>query len=243
MRTRMGWRRWFRYRGMLVLVLWQVPAPVGRDPETGLFRFAFGVGGGTYEIDTFNCDGSLADARSGEHREVGVTLEKQLTKRTQIEFAAGVSQDDGTEVHFSERGSFPYFGARPSIEGGKIGIGAGALFAREEVAPTGFLRIGNRDRLHLLLDFAPLDAPIGTTGLGQIGLGYNNGALSGAGGTAGVVLCYFCIWDDGTGIFAKGHVPVTDRIDITAGLVHVSGHVSSHSGVTIGARTRLKDAP
>ena len=151
-------------------------------------------------------------------------------------------QDEGITVDMSERRTSGYLAARPSIEGGKIGIGIGGIAMADGLVATGFLRVGNRDKLHAFFDFAPLDAPIGTTGIVQLGLGYNNGFGRGAGGSAGFAGCSSFCWDagEGGGLFVKGHIPITERIDATFGLARVQAPVSAHSGIAVGARARLK---
>ena len=157
-----------RYRGLMVIVLWQA-TPIGTDSE-GRTRLGFGLGIGQLEYERLVC-GEGASYSTTSFRHVGAEVEHFGSKRGRIHASAGLQMSDSSS-------SSGLFGALLlSFEAKHFGIGGGGAVipsttevarSGEDVrlepktipAPSLYLRVGNHNAVHVRAEiFPPASTP------------------------------------------------------------------------------------
>ena len=155
-----------RHRGLLVVVLWQT-APIGLD-EQGRTRISFGFGGGQLEYARTACDGSLIESEGVAYKTAAGSVEHWIGENGRLTVAAGHQWSDSLSANGW------YGAARISIELQKFGIGGGVGFipavdedypsgyeqarvlnAKLQPVPSGYLRVGNKDAVHVRTELFP----------------------------------------------------------------------------------------
>lgn len=234
----------YRFRGLMVIALWQV-TPVGVD-EYGRTRVGFGLGAGTMQFANYSCDGTLIDAETVGYRTAAVEAEHWFVPgKLRAHSSLGYQWSDS----LSMKG--PMGALMLSYDGRRFGIGAGPGFVQDrsysdgpdsrqkptvEYLPSMYLRVGNRDNVHVRGEFFP---PSVQAGGGRVVVGYNMfdprrpsfafgvGAFGWEGGTAsGAVMDYFHPVSPTTALGFSGY----------AG----PGENGALLGVTVRARMTLK---
>lgn len=153
-----------RFRGLLVLALWQ--APIGTDQE-GRTRIGFGFGAGQLEYEALNC-GEPAAYSTTKYGHIGAEVEHFASRRTRVHASAGLQRADSS----SSAGPFAAF--MLSFEGRHFGIGGGAALVPAVTTeahdgdgqtvklpttlpvPSLYIRAGNHDKVHVRAEvFSP----------------------------------------------------------------------------------------
>jgi hypothetical protein len=226
-------RRALRYRGMLVIVLWQAPVGPrpGPDGSIGIF-----FGSGFDEVVDFSCD-SPARTRGISYRTAAVEADYNVTPELRIEAALeAYSSDEAMNslagaVQF--RGDWRWLGA---------GAGVALVPAFDPVmdltgpAPSVYLRLGAAEQLHARADLWPARA-LGTQQVFRLGVGWNATRRDRVSALAGTALIGSN--GDGDGFFGEVSIPAGDRAAL-----RVVGHTGSGldnriSGLAVGARFLL----
>jgi len=143
--------RLLRYRGLLVIVAWQtVPGPVASD-SAGRIQSVFGFGGGQYEIVNTSCDGDVISTEAERFFGGGAQVDAWLSRKVRLTGFGGAISSDRADWDGG------YIGATTALELQRFAIGAGLVrVPAEETWPSGFVRAGNRDALHVRGDLAPV---------------------------------------------------------------------------------------
>jgi hypothetical protein len=167
-------RRASRYRGMLVIVLWQ--APVGPYPgPNGSVSMLFGGGLDQYVTD-FGCDGPTETA-SQRYRLAALEFDRNITETVRLDaVAGGIGWEPRDRAAWSvgEKSSGAFGHVHLRWDWKKWGVGGGVLVlpdmnhdidagfsgqsAGYTAMPSGYLRVGSAERLHGRLDLAPPNA-------------------------------------------------------------------------------------
>ena len=220
-----------RYRGLLAVILWQtVPSPVAFD-STGRIQGAFGFGGGQYEQVRVSCDGEDLGSSGVAFRGGGAQLDAWPNRSVRLTGFGGALRAD------SANWDGAYIGGMGALELQRIGVGAGVVQTPDEVWPSLYLRLGNRDKLHMHSDFSAPSPPLNASGAARIGLGYKQGHLRGVGGVGGLALCHArCDGNSRAAIFADLHVPVGSRFDLELRALAGSGKEHENTGFAAGGR-------
>jgi hypothetical protein len=222
----------YRYRGMMVLVLWQA-VPVGpATDEAGRTVIGFGFGGGrlSWEHLVPGCDGTETRYTS-TYSILGADLEHRVGERTRLHGSVG---------HVEGPQYTDFIGAGlVAVEGAGAGAGLGAAVVPRpsgtRLLPAAYLRIGAREAVHFRADFAVPAADAGGTGLGRLGVGLPLGTTAGAQGFAGVALCHFC--SDGSGAaggFGEVRAPVAGRVGFRLSTLLAPGEHALHYHFGLG---------
>lgn len=164
--------RAFRYRGLLVLVLWQVPV---RPTVRSNGSIGFMVGGGVDEYSVLSCEGDVVEATRKPYRVAAVEADLNISRVVRLEGVAGRMSSDFD----SHAGSFG--GGLLRADYKRLGFGGGVIFMPYQDsesgwnitrAPAAYLRVGNAAGAHLRADIAPPTA-LGPQQLFRIGVGLN----------------------------------------------------------------------
>lgn len=234
-------RKLLRYRGLLVIVLWQAaPVQTVRDPG-GRLRLAVGYATGAYEYTSYSCEGELLEAEQVGYTAIGGGVEAWPTDRLHVSAFAGAMSADRIPGENASEGQWDggFAGGQLAYEGGKVGIGAGIWKLGSDGFPSGMLRVGRLDGTHVRFEVAQPTPTFASNGLVRVGIGHNLGRQPGVSGSAGWVFCHFCDSGQSTGAYGELAVPVGRTIDITGGAVLASGERHRTWNATIGARANL----
>lgn len=228
-----GVRRATRYRGMLVLVLWQAPIQPVVRPNGSL---GIMIGAGTDEHAELSCEGDVMRADRVKHRVAAIEADYNLSDNARVDVAAGVMQSSW-DSHDGGFGSVLLRG-----DWSKIGIGAGFAispsFAEYEDGgttawPSFHLRGGSAEGAHARLDIFPPNA-FAAQQIARLGLGYNATRRDQASafiGVAGVGSN-----EGATGVAGELMVPVSDRTALRFEGYYGNGEEFGVSGFALGFR-------
>jgi hypothetical protein len=167
-------RRASRYRGMLVIVLWQAPIGPHAGPD-GSVSMLFGGGLDQYVTD-FGCYGPTATA-SQRYRLSAVEFDHDLSRTVRLDaVAGGISWDprdpsgwapavksSGTFGHVHLRGDWRMWGigagalVLPNMNH-EIDVAASRPVSGHTAMPSAYFRYGNAERLHGRMDVTPPNA-------------------------------------------------------------------------------------
>lgn len=230
-----------RYRGLLVLVVWQVPVQPVIRPNGSLGLM---IGTGTDEHAELSCEGDLLRADRVTYKVAAVEADYSLNHIVRVDAAGGSMRSDWD----SHTGAFGT--ARLRADWKNFGVGAGLAIAPgfEEYAeepstatwPSLYLRAGSAETVHLRLESFPPTA-FSPQQIGRIGIGYNavrRDRASGFIGLAGVGS-----HEGGTGVSAELSVPVADRFALRFSGHYADGEQHPISGFAAGGRILLGSAP
>ena len=241
-------RHSLRYRGMLVLVLWQVPVqPVVRpNGSIGIL-----IGGGSDEHAELSCNGELLDSTPVKHRVAALEADYDLSPITRVEAVAGLMRSDRD----SHDGAFGTVLVRADWK--HFGVGAGVAVSPAfdehlpysgEVAddratmalPSAYLRGGTADGLHVRADLFPPTA-FAAQQIARIGIGFNAVDRHRAAGFVG--LAGVGSNEGATGIAADVTIPLADRFGVRMQGYYAEGYAHSVAGFAAGGRLLLGGAP
>lgn len=231
-------RRCLRYRGMLVLVVWQMPIePVIRpNGSIGLM-----IGGGSDEHVDLSCEGDLIESDSVRYKVAAIEADHDITERLRAESVVGFSRSDWD----SHQGAFGTLRLRADWR--YFGIGAGfavsPAFDRYEsgtsVWPSLYIRGGSAEGVHVRAD-AYQPTPLVAQQIARIGLGFNAVHRDEPSGFIG--LAALGNSESSTGIAAEFTAPMTDRFALRVQGHYASGHAHPVAGLTLGGRFLLQGA-
>lgn len=230
-----------RYRGLLVLVVWQVPVqPVIRPNGS----FGLMIGAGTDEHAELSCDGDLVRADRVPYRVAAVEGDYSLNHIVRVDAAGGFMSSDWA----SHQGAFGTVRLRGDWKSFGIGAGMALAPAFEEypeepsraVWPSLYLRAGSAETVHLRLEAFP-PTVFSPQQIGRIGVGYNavrRDQASGFIGLAGVGS-----HEGGTGVNAELSVPVANRFALRFSAHYAEGEEYPITGFAAGGSVLLGSAP
>jgi hypothetical protein len=238
-------RKLLRYRGLMVIALWQ--APIGTDSE-GRTRLGFGFGGGQLEYERLVC-GEPASYSPTSFRHVGAEVEHFASKRTRVHASAGLQMSDSS----SSSGLFGAF--MLSFEGKHFGIGGGGAmvpstneFADQDgqvrfssatiPAPSLYLRVGNHNTVHVRAEIYPPASTSAAEAI-RVVLGYNRFDSR----RPSVSLGYVGILENASasmypGLMAEWFQPVSSKAAI--GLHGFTAKGTRHRNTGVSAQLKLK---
>ena len=230
-----------RYRGLLVLVVWQVPVQPVIRPNGSLGLM---IGAGTDEHAELSCEGNLLRADRVAYRVAAVEADYSLSPEVRVDAAGGVMTSDWD----SHQGAFGTVRLRGDWKSFGIGAGLALAPAFEEYAeepsratwPSLYLRAGPAETVHLRLEAFPPTA-FSPQQIGRIGIGYNavrRDLASGFIGLAGVGSN-----EAGTGVSAELSVPVADRFALRFSGHYADGEEHPITGFAAGGRILLGSTP
>ncbi|HSK20526.1 MAG TPA: hypothetical protein VK912_15335 [Longimicrobiales bacterium] len=230
-----------RYRGLLVLVVWQVPVQPVIRPNGSLGLM---IGTGTDEHAELSCDGDLLRADRVPYKVAAVEGDYSLNEIVRVDAAGGFMTSDWE----SHQGAFGTVRLRGDWK--SFGVGAGLALAPgfEEYEgessraawPSLYLRAGSAETVHLRLETFPPNA-FSPQQVARIGIGYNavrRDLASGFIGLAGVGS-----HEGGTGVSADLSVPVADRFALRFSAHYADGERHAITGFAAGGRVLLGSAP
>lgn len=231
------WRKLHKYRGLLIILIWQAPTPA-RPREDGSLQYGFGVGRASIEEFVYSGNGCAGEEVTRSFKKyqpvsVGATVTGWTSPNVRLGLGAAFTSADtsslsGPQVTGMLAGEWKYFG-----------IGGGFVLSPAESIPGLYLRAGPLDRLHLLLDVPSFSLPVPSTGPGRLGLAYNQGKAGGVGGFVGIPVCYVTCVYGGGGVRADVRIPVSKRVsfDVSA-FRHAPEDSLSYWGIAAGGRIR-----
>lgn len=234
-RLKAALRRGLRYRGMLVLVLWQVPIqPVVRpNGSLGLM-----IGGGTDEHAELSCSGDLLSSAPVKHQVAAVEADYSLNSLVRVDAVAGIMRSDWQ----SHNGGFGAVQLRGDWK--YVGLGAGLALSpsfdqyddRTAAWPTVYARGGSAEGLHVRLDAFPMTS-FATQQIARLGLGYNAvlrdqpSVFLGVAGLGG--------GEGSTGVAGDVTLPLAHRFALRFEGHYAGGHAHPVSGLAVGGRLLL----
>jgi hypothetical protein len=229
-----------KYRGLLVVVLWQtVPNPVFVD-STGRVQLSFGVGAGQWESVRTDCSGNVGGTSARRFQGAGGEIDAWPTRSIRLTGFAG-DVDSDTALW---RGA--YYGGLGALELQHFGIGGGvAALPGGARVPVDYLRIGNRDVVHFRFELTPPAPPVDGAGAVRLGLGYGLGHLRRPGGQAGIALCQArCDGNSSAAGYVEFALPLGSALDLQLRALAGPGRDYANTGIGVGARLHLgKSAP
>jgi hypothetical protein len=219
-----------RYRGMLVIVLWQAPVPtIGPDGSVGLF-----FGSGLDEIVGVSCD---SRNRGIAYRSAAAEFDYNLTPELRLEATLQryTSNDaaNSTAGGLQLRGDWHWAG---------VGAGVAIIPLLDDImdltgpAPSVYLRLGPAERLHARADMWPARA-FGTQQVVRLGAGWNATRRDRVSAFVGAATIGSN--GDGEGVAAELTLPVHERLALR--MIGHTGNGREHpiSGLMVGARFLL----
>lgn len=238
------WQKMARFRGLLVLVLWQA-VPIGTD-RNGNTRIGFGVGGGVLEYATLDCNGDVTKSDTAPFRHVSGEVERHIGSAV-AHVSAGYQWADS----LSARGPFGTFnvgydGKNFGIKGGLAAIpGNWDIFEngpRERntiVLPSVSVRIGNRARTHVAARFLPPGAQTPSQMMDFI-VEYNGYDATKASGSVGVGLIGDADNYQTSGVVGSYFRPVGHNVEVGARGFYSPGMSKAQTGLTAQVRMTMR---
>lgn len=240
-----------RYRGMLVIVLWQAPVGPYVGPD-GSVSMLFGGGLDQY-VTEFGCDGPTATA-SQKYRVAALEFDHNLSTKVRLDAVAGGitwEPQGGAAWPTADKSSGPFGHVHLRWDWQKWGIGAGVLVlpnmnhnvetGNSEPAsgytamPSGYLRVGSAERLHGRLDLAPPNASASQIPA-RLGIAWNATRRDRAAWFIGFATLGSSPELLGDGVAGEATLPVSDRASVRILAHYGSGYDKTLSGVLVGGR-------
>ena len=223
--------------GPILLLVWEfAPISLAQD-SLGNHRVTFGYGTGQFEDRSLSCAGEVLTADPIRYQEVGSQVDL-WSRHARFTLYNG--------RHFGDRFNDGLFGgAAVAWEGQYVGLGTGvaAMSAASHrfTGPSFYVRLGNMDRAHFLLDVLPPTPVRGMAGLARAGVGFNRGHLRGRSGRLGIDLPLHYDWAYLYGFSGEWLLPVTRTADVT--LQGRWGPSEEHAswGAGVGVRFTFED--
>lgn len=227
-------------RGPLLLLLWQAaPVSVQQD-SAGRLQLAVGFGGGAFEDRQLSCEGEVLSAEPVPFTVGGAQLDYWLTDGARLSGFGGVISSGG------QRGGFG--GLQAALEGRGAGIGIGYAtipwqrFGAEvgPGTPSGYLRLGSRDRGHFRIDlFPPTPTPGATGDVFRVGVGFNRGLRHAGRGFVGLSLGPYADESHLVGFFGEVEIPMTSWLDGSLAASWRPSETYQDYGARVGLRYHL----
>jgi hypothetical protein len=244
-------RRASRYRGMLVIVLWQAPVGPYAGPD-GSVSMLFGGGLDQYVTD-FGCDGPTQTA-SQRYRLAAVELDHNLTPAVRLDaVAGGVAWEprDRPQPSMGRKSSGAFGHVHVRWDWARWGVGGGALvlpdmnhslgagYAGESAGytamPSGYLRVGGAERLHGRLDVAPPNA-LGSQVPARAGIAWNATRRDRPAWFIGFAALGSSPELLGEGFAGEATLPVSGRASLRILTHYGRGYDKTVGGVAVGGR-------
>jgi hypothetical protein len=225
----MARNRIWKYRGLFVIVLWQA-TPV-----------QYGLGYGESRIDEYLFTGGgcapgspPAEEFYKKHRprSFGASVSGWASQKLRlggavISTSADTTTLSGLQAKAVIAGEWRWFG-----------IGTGFVVDQAEPVPGVYLRLGQLNTLHFRLDMPDVSMPVSSSGVGRLGVAYNQTAQGGFGAFAGIPICYTTCEYGAEGPRADVRIPVANAFDVTmSGFTH-SNDREKFWGIAIGGSIR-----
>lgn len=232
----------YKYRGLMVLVLWQtVPVPLRVD-STGQIQLSFGGATGQWEEVQTDCDGNVVHTEPHHFKGVGARMDAWPDRNLRVTGFGG--RFDSEDPHWSGG----YLGAMTALELQHFGIGAGIAHMPNSFTPNwpvGYLRIGNRDVLHFRTEITPPGPPMATAGTVRTGLGFGLGHQRRVNGQFGIALCHAPCDDDSgqASLYGELGIPVGSTVDLELKGLAGAGQHDPNTGLAVAARVHLAKPP
>ena len=186
-----------------LLGIWALLPPVAiQSNEDGKWSIEVGAGAGQYEVVTRSCSGEVLSSRPVEFVTGGTVVEYEVSN-VRFDLFGG-----GTSVPGELERDGLFLGGLVAYEWTGVGLGGGVVRLPSGSAPSIYLRLGNRDRVHFRTDFLAPNPTPGITGLFRAGVGFPIGstrALAGFSAFRGLDLDRVSDWG---GLFAEFGVPL-----------------------------------
>lgn len=223
--------------GPALVLLYQL-APVDIEPDpVGRYRLTFGYGAGQFEHRQLNCAGDVVSAAPVDFRSLGVQADAWPANALRLTGFGGL-EGPGHEELFG--------GLQAAGEARYVGLGLGvsrSLYAvgdeQGTVYPSVYLRLGDLDGAHFRMDFWHPNPTFGATGVARLGIGFNQGRMSGASGFLGMSVGPYGDESHVGGLFGELYFPLAGGLDLlTAGSWRPS-HSYADYGLALGARLNL----
>jgi hypothetical protein len=231
-----GVRRASRYRGALVIALWQAPVGPVANPDGSL---GFMFGGGLDHVLSFNCDGDVVDRQRSEYTFAAVEADYDITPGVRLEGVGGLMKG-ARDWDVEAGGVGAYGGARIRFESRKAAIGIGVarspeLSLGDMVFASVYARAGDAEGMHVRADLKPMHALMPQQ-FGRVGLGWNATQRNRPSGFLGVAALGS---SDALGLAGEYTLPIGSR-----GAVRGIGHYGIREGdqfygVALGGQVRL----
>ena len=167
----------------LALLFWQsAPAPVATS-RGGLFRLGLAYATGEWEDASFDCDGNWTGSVGAPARSAGAKLDYRSSDGAlRLTAVGGRWWSDGNPGYYMAATRSAFVGAQIAYELPGIGIGAGllsrAFVTDATTVPSFYLRLGPRDRTHVLMEVFPLTETPTMMGTVRTGVGFGQGLTS-----------------------------------------------------------------
>ena len=240
-------KRLMRYRGLMVLVLWQA-VPIGTD-QYGRTRFGIGAGAGQLEYTTISCEGDVLEAETVGFQNIAGEVEHWLVPgRLRIHASAGHQWSDsmtangvfGTTLLAYERQRFGIGAGVTLVPGSKWfhveDYSSGGYHPDNQVLPSGYVRIGNRDRIHFRTELfpagvvSPAEAWRAVLGVNQFDSRKPSGFIG-----MGAILA---AWEENesTGIVGELTAPIAPNVAVGAHAFASPGRRHPQTGLTLLVR-------
>jgi hypothetical protein len=248
-------RRMSRYRGMLVIVLWQ--APVGPYPgPDGSIGFLFG-GGLDQFVTEFGCDGPTRTAAQ-TYGVAAVEFDRDIGRQARLEAVAGGitwSPRDQADWPSTRKSSGVFGQANLRWDWRKWGVGGGILVLPNmnhdavdfeqsgyTALPSVHLRYGNSERMHGRIEVTPPNA-LGAQVPGRAGIGWNATRRDRPSWFVGFAVLGSSPELLAEGLAAEAAVPVSDRAAVRVLAHYGTGFDRTVSGIALGGRINLRSRP
>jgi len=198
--------------GPLLLLLYQAaPLAAGRD-SLGRYRLSIGYGVARFEEDQFDCAGNVTAATPVAWRTGGGQLDAWPSPRLRVSAFIGVVHSDSLDYDGLS------LGALVAAENQHVGIGGGLVRVPGRYSgitgPAFYLRLGSIDGAHFRFDALTPSSTFGATGWARLGVGFNQGHLSGVSGFVGLSGCPYCDQKINVGLFGDFTIPAGTRVDL-----------------------------
>ena len=236
----MIWQRFRKYRGLMVIMLWQAAPPVTITESGGRMQYGFGYGQGRIDEMIYaggGCDGPPVEARMETYRprSAGVSISGWTSARDRLGASLSVTSADTTSLS-GLAGKAVY-----AREWRMFGAGAGVVASSGVLLPGVYLRAGPLTSLHLRADLPDVSLPVSSTGVGRAGVAYNQ-SDTGFGAFVGIPLCYTsCAYGKG-GPRADVRIPLGRSFDLNvSGFKHSvdeSDGQRNFWGVAVGGQVK-----
>ena len=222
--------------GPILLFIWEfTPISLAQD-SLGNHRIAFGYGAGQFEHRTLSCSGAVLTANPTRYQEVGSQVDL-WSRHARFTLYGG--------RHFGDQFYDGLFGgAAVAWEGQYVGLGTGVSAVSGSdgfTGPSFYLRFGNMDRAHFLLDVLPPTPVRGMAGLAWAGVGFNRGHLRGPSGRLGVDVPLHADQAYLLGFSGEWLLPVTRTADVTLQGRWAPSERHANWGTGVGVRFTFED--
>jgi hypothetical protein len=168
----------------------------------------------------------------------GVQYDGWATRRVRVSAFGGSYQSRADSAPPAVRDyDGPFFGGQVAYEWKAVGLGAGIAHVAGYdgfTIPSGYLRVGTLDGVHIRADLFPPGPVLGSTGWFRAGVGFAEGRARRVGGFVGLAIppAY-----GRKGMFTGYlNVPVARRLDLQVSAILGPGEQYSQHGASVGLR-------